>query len=299
MGMTLRLRLLASLVLALNCATALPAQSIRYGSISQYGVPDEPSPAPASLQRTTDIFPVRDSPPESLTPVKPVVKKERFHWGPALTQSFIFLSIEQGVLFASDQYALQSTEGKFFEGWGKAIQGIRSWDDGDPLKDNYVGHPMQGAITGYIQVQNDPAGRRVVFGKSRQYWKSRLKATAWSAVYSAQFEIGPVSEASIRKLGSYEYRNCSTCKRTTGMGYVDFVITPVLGLGWMMAEDAGDRFLVRRYEQRHGLNFWAKFMRAGLSPSRSAANILRWKKPWFRDDRDVFSETTVGDPVKR
>jgi hypothetical protein len=219
-------------------------------------------------------------------PLEDLTARRGFQWRPAIAQSFTFLSIQQGVLFVSDQYALPSTHGRFFAGWLAGIRGIRSWDDGDPWLDNYVGHPLQGAITGYIQVQNDPGGRALEFANNRRYWASRLKATAYNAAYSAQFEIGPISEASIRKLGSYEYQNCRTCKVTTGMGVVDFVITPTLGLGWMLTEDMLDRYITKRYEERHGVHGVAKFLRAALSPSRSAANMLRFRAPWRRDSRD-------------
>ena len=32
------------------------------------------------------------------------------------------------------------------------------WNDGDPSLYRYVGHPVQGALTSYIQIQNDPQG---------------------------------------------------------------------------------------------------------------------------------------------
>jgi len=239
-----------------------------------------------SSSRTTRLNQL-DRPPEDMT------ARRSFQWRPALLQSFTFLSIQQGVLFVSDQYALPSTKGRFFAGWKQGIEGIRSWDDGDPWLDNYVGHPLQGAITGYIQVQNDPSGRVLEFANTKRYWKSRLKATAFNAAYSAQFEIGPVSEASIRKLGSYEYQNCPTCKVTTGMGYVDFVVTPTIGLGWMLTEDMLDRYIARRYEQNHGLNGFAKLLRTALNPARSAANMLRLKAPWHRDSRDHQERTFV------
>ena len=38
---------------------------------------------------------------------------------------------------------------------------------------------MQGAVSGYIWVQNDGRYRFAEFGKNRDYWESRLRAAAY------------------------------------------------------------------------------------------------------------------------
>jgi hypothetical protein len=48
-----------------------------------------------------------------------------------------------------------------------------------------------------IQVQNDPQGERLESSNSKRYWRSRLKAMFWSAAYSMQWEIGPLSEPTL------------------------------------------------------------------------------------------------------
>jgi hypothetical protein len=134
---------------------------------------------------------------------------------------------------------------------------------------------MQGAVTGYIQVQNDPKGKRTSITDGSVYWRSRLKAMAWSAAYSTQFELGPYSEATIGNVG-----------RTPGtMGYVDLVMTPTGGFGMMVAEDAFDHFVVSRLERRVNPPTM-RFLRMVFSPNRTLANVLRFKKPWRRDNRD-------------
>ena len=218
-------------------------------------------------------------------PVLPVRERKGFQWGAALSQSARLLAFQQGMMLATDKWARYSlTHYKFFSQYVKAVKGtVTQWDDGDPFLDNYIGHPLQGAVAGYIQVQNDPQGRDAVFGKGRAYWKSRAKAMGWIALYSTQFEIGPISEASIEKLGSFEYRNCPDCKLTRGAGWVDLVVTPTLGTAWMIGEDALDRFLVRRAEGRFGRGKWSNFFRCALNPARMGANLLRLKAPWYRD----------------
>jgi len=206
-----------------------------------------------------------------------VTPSQKFHWRPALRQSFLFLLIEHGFRAGTQGYTRQRTvEGPFFQDWFDSVGGIRGWNDNDAFAANYIGHPMQGAAAGYIQIQNDPKGIRQEFGRSPEYWKSRMKATAWSAAYSVQFELGPLGEATIGNVGQ---------KRGTG-GAVDLVVTPVVGLGWMVTEDALDKYVIRGLEQRSQSRNLRALARSFLNPSRSFANLLRRKLPWHRDTRD-------------
>lgn len=206
-----------------------------------------------------------------------VTPSQKFHWGPALRQSFLFLLIEHGFRVGTQGYTRQRTvEGPFFQDWFDSVGGIRGWDDGDHYSANYIGHPMQGAIASYIQIQNDPRGIHQEFGDSPEYWKSRMRATAWSAAYSVQFELGPVSEATLGNVGQ---------KKGTG-GAVDLVVTPVIGLGWTVTEDALDKYVIRGLERRSQSRNLRALARSFLNPTRSFANLLRRKAPWHRDTRD-------------
>jgi hypothetical protein len=168
------------------------------------------------------------------------------------------------------------------------------WSDGDPFLDNYIGHPIQGALTGYIQVQNDPRGEKLEFSNRKAYWRSRLKAMLWSAAYSTQWEIGPLSELTIEKYGSARRPKwnrdgsfpCTSKDCVTGTGMVDLVITPLGGLGWMVAEDILDKEIARRIERKTRNKFVVGVTRCALNPIRSAANILHGKSPWHRASRD-------------
>ncbi|HKG46718.1 MAG TPA: hypothetical protein VKB02_08330 [Pyrinomonadaceae bacterium] len=100
-----------------------------------------------------------------------------------------------------------------------------------------------------------------------------MKAFAWSAAWSTQFEIGPISQASIGNVGLHG-------KQT----YVDLVVTPVAGVGVLILEDFLDKHLIHLIEQRNSGNFFIKVVsRMLLNPSRTAANLMRFKTPWFRD----------------
>ena len=226
-------------------------------------------------------------------PITAGSRHEGFHWGPAILQSMSFMAVEQGFLLSTDKWARYSIEhGNYLNDYANAVEHTFSqWDDGDPFLDNYIGHPLQGSLTGYIQVQNDPRGRRLMFSNTREYWTSRLKAMAWNAAFSTQFEIGPLGEAAIENLGGYQYRNCPTCRQVRGAGWVDLVVTPTGGFGWMIMEDMLDRYVVANVERRHGRGFLSNLLRVSLNPTRTAANILRGRSPWYRDSRD---EVRVG-----
>jgi hypothetical protein len=194
-----------------------------------------------------------------------------FRWGSAFRQSLLFLSVQHGYALTQPK-TRRDLHGPFFKDYARSVRSLHGWADGGRFFTNYVAHPMEGSLYGFIQVQNDPAGSRLRFNDAG-YWRSRMKALAWSAAWSTQFEIGPVSQASIGNVGLHG-------KQT----YVDIVMTPTAGLGLLMAEDALDRYLVERIERRAGGKYARIFARTALNPTRTAANLLRFKKPWHRDE---------------
>ena len=220
---------------------------------------------------------------------------EGFHWWPALQQSFNFLVFEHAVRIASDPFLRYLLWHKpFWRDYSISTKHFNfdRWGDGDDFLVNYIGHPLQGAVTGNIEIVNDPKGRSLTFGRSKAYWMSRLRAMAWSAVYSAQFEAGPMlSEAAIGSEGGYSYRKgCDpdiTCAHpsnnpiTNNTGWVDFVVTPVVGTGWIVMEDAIETEIVDRLANGDTGLGW-KLLRAGLSPGHVMANFMAGKVPWYR-----------------
>lgn len=198
----------------------------------------------------------------------------KFKWDSAIRQSLLFLGFQHG-LRLKQRKTLDELKGPFFRDYLSSIKGVRGWDDGDGFITNYLGHPTMGAVSGYIQIQNDPKAMKLVIGRSKEYWNSRLKAMAWSAAYSTQFEIGLLSEATIGNVGK---------KRGTS-GYVDFVITPTVGTAGILFEDATDSFLIRKIEKRTQNPHIIRTVRMVFNPARSFANLLRFKKPWHRDSR--------------
>jgi hypothetical protein len=194
-----------------------------------------------------------------------------FRWRPAIEQSMLFLAVQHGYALTQPK-TRRELRGDFFKDYVRSVRSLRGWADGGKFFTNYVAHPMQGSLMGFVQVQNDPAGSRRRFGASGGYWRSRMKALAWSAAWSTQFEVGPLSQASLGNVGLHG-------KQT----YVDLVMTPTAGLGLLVAEDAMDRYVIEKLERRNGSAYVRILFRMALNPTRTAANLLRFKKPWHRD----------------
>jgi hypothetical protein len=231
------------------------------------------------------------------TPNAPVPPpQEGFHWGRALAESGTFLVIEQAYVVHTDFHWVTIENGiPFNHYWRDYMQSLTSWwhagwSAGENPLYNYVGHPIQGALTSYIEIQNDPKSRNLEFSNTKAYWRSRLKATIWNTVYSTQWSIGLLSEPTVEKYGSKTRPpwnsngsfpcNTSTCY--SGVGKVNLVMTPVGGLGWLLTEDILDKKIVERVEANTDNRLLIDTVRSALNPIRGGANILHGKRPWWR-----------------
>jgi len=209
-------------------------------------------------------------------------KREHVQWKPLLSQSLRFLAIENAFRYVTEA-GTRAPGTPFFQGYLHSVGALHGWADGDPFYVNYVGHPMQGAVSGFLWIQNDPSYRAVEFGRNREYWRSRLRAAAFAWAYSEETEIGIISEASIGNIQA----------KFPQQGFVDHVITPSLGLAWILAEDALDKYLVRWIERNTENRYVQLLARGSLNPSRSFANVIGGRIPWARTRS---AEPFVGNP---
>lgn len=194
----------------------------------------------------------------------------------AIEDSIRFLMIEHAVRIGFQEKTREGLKGPFFSDYHRSVRVPGQWGDTDSWKTNYVGHPGQGAATGFIWLNHSPEAA-LPFSTSRAYLNSRLRATAFAAVYSVQFEIGPLSEASIGNVGMNP--------RTAG--WVDYVATPAGGFGIMIAEDLLDKFVIQKVEDRTDSRVVRALMRMFLNPSRTTANVSAMRAPWYRVDRSL------------
>ncbi len=243
-------------------------------TFSEISVPFEPldiKPSIPPQKVTEEILPA---------PAQQEYIDPSFQLRSAMIQSSLFLAIQHGYRF-TEKKTRDELNGPFFRDWKESVKNLRGWDDGGRFFTNYIGHPMQGAITGRIFTNNSGNARFHEFGKSKGYWTSRLKAMAWSAVWGTQFEIGPISEASLGNVGQKP-----TVEGRSKLSYGDLVMTPVGGTGLLIAEDVIDKYVLKRGLERRTRNrVTIKILRSVLTPMTGFANILRGHAPWWRDYR--------------
>jgi hypothetical protein len=202
-----------------------------------------------------------------------------FKWRSAINQYLLVLAVEHAFDLTQEK-TRRELKGPFFKDYFRSVAGLGGWGDGGKFFTNYVAHPMEGSVYGFIQVQNDPKGKRQKFGRSKDYWISRLKAMGWSALCSAQFELGPLSQAAIGNVGLHTDHSGKNKRK---MAYVDLVVTPTVGTAFLVGEDALDRYFLRRYDKMKN-RILRNTIRTLLNPMRSSANIFRFKLPWHRDN---------------
>jgi hypothetical protein len=272
---------------------------------------DHSGPA-QSTEPTADSGPV--SREATLTPVPSL--KQGFQWHRALAESFTFLVIEQAYVVHTDfNWVVIENGVPFNHYWRDYKQSLSAWvhsgwNDGDPNWFGYVGHPVQGALTGFIQIQNDPQGEKLEFSKTKAYWWSRTKAALWNAAYSTQWNLGPLSEVTVEKYGAktrppWNYNGSFPCSKhcLTGVGQIDIVMTPIAGTGWLIGEYLLDKKVVRRVEDATQNHLLIDTVRCALNPIRGGAYILHGKPPWYRASRDaqrmdLFSDQNVAMPAR-
>jgi hypothetical protein len=221
------------------------------------------------------IFPLSTLAEESN--IESSAERKGVAWSKVLCQSGLFLGLQSSVRVIYEEETRRDMAGPFFKDYFESVRGLHGWDDGDPFAVNYLGHPWMGAVAGRIFVNNDPIGKGFSFSNEKLYWKSRLKALGWSAVYSTTFELSPAGEAALGNIGGKPWPD--------GMTYGDLVVTPVLGTGILITEDLADRYVLGWLERQTGSIYLMAATRTILNPARSVSNLLGFRWPWHRDSR--------------
>lgn len=199
-------------------------------------------------------------------------------WGGVIKQTLFFQAIQHS-FFMTQQKSRDGLKGPWVHDWFESAASPfvePHWSDGGPFLVNYIGHPMGGSTYAYIYRQNDPSARGIEFGQ-KGYGTLLAKSMGMAALWSAQWEIGPMSEASLENVGKPPDRY--------KMGWVDLVITPTLGMAWMAGEDALDRFVIEKLERKIDNAPGRVAIRILMNPTRSMANLMAGQKPWKRPGR--------------
>lgn len=267
-------------------------------------LPDAPLPvAPAENLSDGSTSVVAVSPPQERTQQEDCSTDTthspycRVHWHQLTISTVVFNAFENGGnLYTGYWYRWETTHGDWFDRWinSAADWHWNSWADQNPFLDDYVGHPMMGAITNDLWIQNDPKSMTVTQSNSWPYWRRMLRAGLFSTAYSFEWKLGPFGEAGFGHDGDHIIDE-GNGRTTTETGDVELVTTPVGGALWTMAEDALDKHVVAPVEAP-GRNPFALLGLSFLEPAHATANILRFRPPWYRDDRTVKAKTFWSDP---
>ena len=194
----------------------------------------------------------------------------------AFVDSLKLLMIEHGIRVALQDKTRSELGGNFWRDYRDSVRMPAKWEDSDGWWVNYIGHPIHGAAAGYSWLDHTPKAPPEL-SLSSKYWASRARATAWAAGYSLQFEVGPLSEASIGNVGL----------RPETTGWVDYVVTPAGAFGLMVAEDALDKYFVKWFERRVENRVARASMRLIFNPARTMSNAASGRLPWHRDGRPI------------
>jgi hypothetical protein len=257
---------------------------------SGYGATARPDNLPGLAAPTDNVESSSHKPatPGSVISSSPAVNARRpsdipepgIEWKALTNGSLYFLGVMHSFRIATEAGTRHGLHNPVVGGYFKALGAMHGWSDGDTYYENYLGHPIQGAVSGYIWIHNDPRYRAVQFGAERDYWISRLRAYGFAWAFSEQFEIGAISEASIGQIQRY----------CCAYGFVDHIITPNGALVWMVAADALDRYVTVPLENRTRNTAARILARVALNPPQSFANLMIFRYPWHRENRSTVSQ---------
>jgi hypothetical protein len=268
--------------------------------------PEVSSPTPEGTSLTTGADGRSTLPPTSTVSPKdcPYIttraKDCRVHWASLTLSSLAFIAFQtSGNIYTDYWMRLHTGTGKWWDQYVKADDQWRwnRWNDNNPFLDAYVGHSMMGAITSNLWIQHDPDGMTLEFSNTWPYWRSRLRALAFSTFFSFEWKFGPVSESSIGHLGAnHEYQLLGgRYVLTNETGDDELVTTPLGGMLWAAAEDYIDLHVIKHLEEKSRNPFLLLTIQF-LNPARATANIFRFRPPWYRDSREVRSSSRWSDP---
>jgi hypothetical protein len=208
-------------------------------------------------------------PTASGAPMDATTRGGGVRWRPLIRDSLVFLTVQHAFRATFEDGTWdETTEGVFWDDYFASVKTLCCWDDGDKKSTNYFFHPLMGSTTTFV-FANNHGDAEVARPGGPLYWSAKGKALAYSFVYSAYFEIGPVlSESAIGNVGL----------KPGQQTFVDFVITPVFGLGWSIGEDVLRVHLIEKVNRKS--RPWGIALALLLNPTRSVANVMSGKAPW-------------------
>ena len=231
--------------------------------------------------------------PNKPAPALPEPKHGGIHWKPLLREWWLNVLMEQGVRIAHEPKTRDAMSGHFFSDWFTTVATYHfdRWDDDDKFITSNVCHPMQGAVVAAIFWQNDD---HVRFSDqdfhSAAYRKALLQAFLFVTFDAVQWKLGPLSESSIGNVGLPAHwweRDCkqlnTPCEPRTGMN--DLVLNEFGGMAMTIGFQWLDKHVQKGIENRVQSRALIDTTRMLSNPPQVVANIMRGRRPWYRDNR--------------
>jgi len=244
--------------------------------------PPQPDPPVLNLRLPRDLFLPREPAPQGAVPTPHAKAQPQaladFKPAPfmkVLQYSVQLIFYEHVMRVAVQPFTRAELKGPFWKDYIRSVKMPKQWNDGDSWEVNYIGHSMHGSAGVRLWLaQREPL--HMQRGK-KGYWGALGRAALFGALFSEQFEIGPLSEASIGNVGLHEGRT----------GWVDHVITPVGSVVWTMYEDAVDKYVLTFIEKHVPFVIAKAAARMILCPAWMLANVGMNRVPWDRDGRPI------------
>jgi hypothetical protein len=251
----------------------------------------QPTASPLAGDSVPSIIPSRPEP--ALPGAQPAEHSGDIHWRSLIQQWWLNLAMEQTERIVKESKTRDQLSGPFFQGWLNTVSMYRfdRWDDNDKFVTSYLGHPTQGAIVAAIFWQNDD---HVRFSDqdfhNAAYRKALLQTFAFVTFDAVQWKLGPLSEASIGHVGLPAHwwdRDCKQlkipCVPRTGMN--DLVLNETGGMVMTIGFQWLDKHVQKRIERRFPSRALIDATRILGNPPQAVANIVRFRRPWYRDNR--------------
>ena len=205
----------------------------------------------------------------------------------------LWIAMKQTERIIKETKTRNQLSGPFFRGWFDTVSVYHfdNWDDGGKYGTSYFCHPMQGAIAEAIFWQNND---HVRFSEqdfhSASYRHALLQAFAFATVDAVLWKVGPLSESSIGNVGLPTHWWDKDCKQihipcVDRTGVSDMVMNEVAGTAMTIGFQFLDKHLQKRIEESTHRRALIDTTRILTNPPQSIANLVHFRRPWFRDNR--------------
>jgi hypothetical protein len=257
---------------AQDFASPVPAQAEVPRAFRGLFAPESSRPARTLPEADHSTALVLPHPIPSDPAVTPSPQKGSIAWRSLLRDSLVLLAVQHAYRIGFEDGTRENLDGPFFEEWFASASTLCCWDDGDRMTTNYLWHPLLGSAASFVFANNHVASQETPIGNTSRYWKAKGGQGIYSFLYSLNFELGPLSEASIGNVGL----------KPGEMTYCDFVVTPAIGLLISVAEDAARLHIIDRVKRNH--RYWGNTLAVLLNPTRTVANVMGGRVPWRGPD---------------